>query len=168
MSIGANSSVDVETDRRGQELTWLITRVGWLFMLLLLIAALIGLTGSGGPMSRTYVKAGSARIDVPRISRWASADHMTVEFGADTSGKAAVTVPMAFIDIFTIEAVSPQPRSVIATPDGHIFEFDFADGAGKRRAQFSIRADSPAPPTGIGRFRVDDVAASEINVVVMP
>ena len=76
------SDVEGKGDRRVQERHWQASRIGWVMMLVLVVAAAIGLTGSGGPLSRAYVDAGTAHIDLPRISRWASADHLTIQFGA--------------------------------------------------------------------------------------
>lgn len=143
-------------------------RIGWCVMLVLVILAILGLTGSGGVLSRHQLRAGEATIDVPRIGRWAAADHLSVEFAPEQRGSTRVTVPQSFVDLFAIEAVSPRPSSVVATPQGHIYTFDLSGTGGGRSAQFSLRPSGPAWPTDVTGFAVDGSQAPAGAVVVLP
>lgn len=52
--------LEVGADRPFQERLWFWERVGWAAMLLLVVAALAGLTGTTGPASWGKVEAGGA------------------------------------------------------------------------------------------------------------
>lgn len=156
--------LDIETDRPFQERMWVAERIGWLLMLLLVAAALAGFAGTTGPASSARVESGGAKIDYPRIARWQTADTMTVEFSG--SGTAQIRLPAAFADVFAIENVTPNPAKVVATPEGPLFEFELAQGAGPKKVNFALRADKPVLP----RRARGDVAGQpyELSFSVLP
>lgn len=162
------SRIHLQTDRPLQERLWMANRVGWAVMLVLVVVAILGLTGSGGWLSHHQLRAGDATIDLPRIGRWAAADHLSVEFAPEQRGSSRVTVPQSFLDLFAIEAVSPRPSSVVATPEGHIYTFDLSGTGGGRSARFSLRPPGPAWPTSVTGFAVDGSQAPAGAVVVLP
>lgn len=161
---GNVSGLEIETDRRFQERVWIFERAGWIAMLLIVVAALAGLTGTSGPASSASVEAGGAKIDYPRIARWQTADSMTVEFSGAGTGR--VLLPSAFLEAMSVENVTPQPTRVVATPQGAIFEFELGGGAGDKRVDFALRPDSPSFPQRVA----GDVEGDpfEISFMVLP
>lgn len=166
--MSSDSSVDVDADSPLQERHWAISRVSWLIMLALLLVATLGLTGSGGVLSRQQATAGAAELDIPRVSRWAAADNLSVRVPQDTTGDIEITVPNEFAEMFAVESIAPQPSSVSATPNGHRYQFESSPGPGDRRIVFSIRASRPSLPSHIGRFAVNGEATGELPIVVLP
>lgn len=137
--------LQVDADRRLQEKFWFWERVGWAGMLVLVLAALAGLTGASGPLSSGKIETGGASIDYPRISRWRAANALSVRFSeAGTSG--TIVLPKAFLDAFAIDMVTPQPTQVIATSKGQEFHFVLADGDAAREVRFAITPQTPAFP----------------------
>jgi hypothetical protein len=56
-------TLDLDEDRLFQERYWSFQRFAWVLFLFVVVGALCGLTGSGGPFSRATVEgAGGARI----------------------------------------------------------------------------------------------------------
>ena len=166
--MASEPSIDIEVDRPLQERHWLFSRVLWAIMLALILVALLGLTGSGGPLSRQQVAAGPAELDIPRVSRWEAADELTVEIDQAAPGEIEVMVPKKFGEIFAIESVTPQPSSVSATPDGYRYAFASTNGAGERSIVFSIRASHVLLPSRMGRFAVNGERTAELPIVVLP
>lgn len=111
----AGPKVDVETDRKFQERFWIAVRIGWVAMAAILIAAIMGFTGSGGSYSGQRLSAGEATVEIPAVSRWAASDTMTIKTGAPDK-RTTVLVPAGFGDLFSLEAINPQPQSVSAGP----------------------------------------------------
>ena len=139
--------LEIELDRRFQEKAWVAERFGWTLMFLLIVAALAGFTGVTGAASSGHAEAAGARIDHPRISRWQTADTLAIEFADSAAGTVEVLIPKSFTEVFSIEGVTPEPSKVTATSEGQLYEFELAAGAGKKTADFSIRAQRPALPT---------------------
>ena len=145
----ADPGLEIGVDRPLQERLWFWQRVGWLVMLLLVLAALAGVTGTSGPASRGRIEAGGSTLDYPRIARWQAADSFSIEFAEDAGGATEVLIPGKFIDVFAIESVTPQPSRVTATPDGHLFEFALAETPGRKGANFAVRPKRPTFPTQV-------------------
>lgn len=159
-------ALDLHPDRKLEERWWQIERVGWLVMLAIVIAALLGLTGRGGPLATAEASAGSATIVYPRVSRWQTASDLSVEFPAGKAGKGEVLIPAPFASQFAVESVAPEPSSVTATPEGMLYEFDLEGGAQPTRARFSLRASKPTLWT---TARTDHPAApAAMSFIVLP
>ena len=139
--------LEIDLDRSFQEKMWVVERIGWALMFLIVVAALAGFTGVTGAASSGRAEAAGATIDYPRISRWQTADTLAVDFAESTAGKVEVLIPKAFTKVFAIDGVTPQPSKVTATPEGQLYEFELAAEAGKKTADFSIRAGRPSLPT---------------------
>lgn len=139
--------LEIDSDRAFQERFWIVERIGWALMLLIVLAALAGFTGVTGPASTGRAEAAGARVDYPRISRWQTADMLAIEFAEGAGGKVEVLIPREFTRVFSIEGVTPEPSKVTATSDGPLYEFEVDADPGTKTADFAIRAQRPAVPT---------------------
>jgi len=160
------SAIDVDTDHDFQERTWVVVRVGWAVMALLFLVAVLGLTGSGGPLSSQTVRAGQARIELPAIARWKAPATLTVHV-ASPADRTTVLIPAAFGEVFTIDSVNPQARWVTATPDGDLFEFARQPG-GEITIDFSVRPARPVWRSQLGPFEVNGVPGRPMTLTVLP
>lgn len=160
--------IDIDVDPPLQERHWLLSRVMWLVMLAVLVVALLGLTGSGGAFARQHVTAGPADLDIPRVSRWAATDYLTIKVDQAAAGAIEILVPTKFEELFAVESVTPQPSLVSATPDGHSYRFASSDGPGERSIVFSIRASHPSLPSRMGRFEVNGEPTADLPIAVLP
>ena len=139
--------LEVDADRPLQEKFWFWQRVGWMGMLLLVIAAVVGLTGNSGPLSSGKVEAGTSTVDYPRISRWRAADSLSVSFGDTAGTTGTILLPQEFLHAFTIDMVTPQPTRVLATSKGLEFHFALAADAAPREVHFAITPQLPTFPS---------------------
>ena len=142
-------------------------RVGWAIMALILLAALIGLTGKGGPLASGTAKAAGAKIDYPRITRWKSDDQLTVRLPASASGAVDVELSKAFGEMFSIRSVEPEPSEVKATATGQRFTFKVADGPGEKLIVFGIHAENPTAPRTV-RAQIADAPPADLGITVLP
>lgn len=161
------SSIDVETDRKFQERFWIAVRIGWVAMAAILLAALLGFTGSGGSYSGQRLSAGEATVEIPAVSRWAASDTMTIKIRAPAK-RTTVLVPAGFGDVFSLEAINPQPQSVSAGPQGDEFVFELKPGEGETSIEFSLRASRPVWQQPLGPFRVNRHESEVSSVTVLP
>jgi hypothetical protein len=159
--------LEVGEDRRWQEKYWVVQRFGWAAMAVFLLAAFFGATGGGGPLASARVESASGAIEYPRIARWQSADQVTVHVPAASTGEVEIELEKAFVDLFAIESVEPEPSAVAATPGGHRFTFDFANGDGSRTIAFHVRASKPVLRRPIGA-RIGDGPPTRMAITVLP
>lgn len=145
--------LQVEDHRRYQERLWTAERWAWGFFVLFTLAALLGATGSGGMLSRHQAVTAAGEIDLPRVTRWQSSDHMMVRF-AD-GGEHTLLLSPQFSQAFQVEAIRPEPVRVVSGPDGHTIHLAGGDGPaeaflylrpqGPGRTQYSIALDGATP-----------------------
>lgn len=157
----------LDTDPTFQERWWRLERIAWVLMGLLVIAALCGLTGAGGPLSRGQVQAGSAIIDYPRIARWQSAEHATIRFAADATGEVPVLLSPAFAEAFDVEAMMPDPVQTRSTAAGHELTFDLGQDRGPKLVTLSLRPGHPGLPAHAA-VRIGDAPPARLGFVVLP
>lgn len=160
---------------RFQHRFWRIQRWCWVGFALVVVAALAGLTGAGGPLSRGLLALAGGEIDHPRITRWQGADTMIVRFGPG-GAERSLHLSAPFWAGFEVEEIQPRPDRVIAAPDGQAMIFTAAVPAasgqgqapqsGAWTAHLQIRPSSP----GIIRAEasIDGDAAAGMTVVVLP
>jgi hypothetical protein len=159
-----DDGLQLDEPRRSQERFWTAERWAWITYGLLVLAALAGLTGSGGPLSRAEVTLGTGAIEYPRIARWQAADDMTVTFSAGT-GERSLTLGRAFAKSFGIEDVQPAPERSEALPEGQRLVFRLP-GGGPAQVRLYLRPSSP----GLARFEaaLDGAPPLSLSVFVLP
>ncbi len=162
-----HGGLEFRSNRKFQERYWRIERIGWVCMALLLIAALAGLTGAGGPLSRGHVQAGDARMDYPRISRWAMADEMTVTFENSRAGEVEFLLPEGFLKVYSIEAITPQPVAMKAVAHGQLFRVALGGGTGRKTVKLSLRATAPAW-LHKDRIWIGGTASEPFSFIILP
>lgn len=114
--MASQQSIDIDVDPRLQERHWFLSRIVWLIMLALVIVALLGLTGSGGTLSRQQVTLATAELDIPRVGRWSATDDLTVKVDQPADNGIEILVPAKFGEVFAVEAVSPTPPRSLRRP----------------------------------------------------
>ena len=164
---GKSPTFDVHEDRPWQESWWVVQRVGWAIMALIILAALVGLTGKGGPLASATAHAAGATIDYPRITRWKSDDQLTVRLPVSASGDVDVELSKAFGELFSIRSVEPEPSEVKATASGQRFTFEVGDGPGERLIVFGIHAENPTALQTV-RAQIANAPPADLGITVLP
>lgn len=154
-----------EEDRDWQERFWTVQRIGWLLMALLVIAALAGATGKGGPLSSTTLRTDSGTINYPRITRWQSSEDVVVTLPAHLTGDVELLVSPAFSRVFSIDSIVPAPSDARTTPAGLQFTFRTAPG-GEKDIIIHVTSGKPVLSQNV-QLRIGEKAA-RLNVTVLP
>lgn len=162
-----SGGLQVRDDGGWQETLWRAQRIGWLFMLLLIVAALIGATGSGGPLAMARVETPGGTIEYPRIARWQAAARMMVTPPLSATGEYEILLSESLLRSFTLETVSPEPEQVVATPEGHRLTFNLGEPGAPKLLVFHVRAVSPELPTS-ARVKLGDGQPVRIGFTVLP
>ncbi|MBI1178975.1 MAG: hypothetical protein GC201_00350 [Alphaproteobacteria bacterium] len=156
--------LQLDEHRAYQERLWTVERWAWAGFVAITIAAALGATGSGGPLARSRDGLEGGTVEHPRVTRWQTADEMSVEL-APGGGERTLFLGPAFPRAFAIEEVQPQPAAVEVGPDGEALHFR-TSGGGPARIVLSLRARHP----GLARYaaRIDDGAARTLSTLILP
>lgn len=161
----AEIDLQLQEHRGFQEKFWVAERFGWLGFLGIVLLALLGLTGSGGPLAHATAEAAGVSIEYPRVTRWEASDEIVLRFPAGGPRERSVTLGPEFAEHFQIEDIQPAPDRFEITPEGERMIFRFPAG-GPGTIAFHIRAGG----AGLPRFAlsIDGGAPVELAPVILP
>ncbi|WP_318932674.1 hypothetical protein [Sinorhizobium medicae] len=103
-----DDGLQIEEHRTFQESFWRAERVSWVIFGLMLIAALLGITGSGGLLERQIITVADGSVDVPRFSRWEASDVLQATL-AGGGAERRLTLSPEFFRTFQVEDIDPPP-----------------------------------------------------------
>lgn len=115
---------NLELQQRG----WVIQRVGWAVMALVLAAAAAGLFG-GGPLSRAEAQAGALRVEYPRFARREAVTTLKVHLPPAREGEAHLWLERAYLEKLRIARIEPPPARVLAGAQRITYAFAAEGGA---------------------------------------
>lgn len=165
--MGSVAEMDVDDDPAFQERLWTAMRVGWVAMLAVIVAALLGFTGKGGTFARSVVEEGEVRGIFPRVARWVTPDHVAVEV-AHAAGPITIELPAEFSRVYELDRVQPQPAQVVVTPSGERYTFAALAGGGTRKIFFYVVPRAPGWSLPLGTLVVNGTALRASPVSVLP
>jgi len=119
--------LQLQERREYQENFWRLERWAWAGFLLLTVAAALGVTGGGGPLSRNVVETAGGKLDYPAIGRWQTPDRFVVHFPAGPTDRS-LTFDPRFAQSFQIDDVRPRPVAVEGGRQGETLHFRLAGG----------------------------------------
>ncbi len=124
---GYVDDLQVDQDLEFQRREWKLERTGWLIMGLLVLAALLGVFGSGllsGAVAGS--PNGQLQVGYQRFARQQTTSELQVRVqpGAVQEGKARIWVDAAYLESFQIERILPEPESVEVSPERLTYVFD--------------------------------------------
>jgi hypothetical protein len=156
--------LQIAEDRGFQEKFWRTERVALGVFALLVALALSGLLGAGGPLSVASISEPSARIEFPRVARWATEDQIVVYFAADKPPPRLV-LGGDFLKWFHVDRVTPEPVRTALRSDDVLLTF----ASGEGDAFQALIKISPVRP-GIARFTAafNGGGPSELTSVILP
>lgn len=108
--------LELAEDRDFQRRFWRIGRIAWAVFALMILAALAGLTGSGGLWAEKEVRTTTALLRYPAVGRWQTENLMAIEVEGD--GQLLVELDRRFIELYTLARFVPAPLSETPTAYG--------------------------------------------------
>jgi hypothetical protein len=142
------------SDPRFDRIQWRVERGAWVVMGLIVVAALLGFLGGGGPLTRATEQAGDAEIRYNRVTRWQGVDRIEITIPASEQ-EARLSFNESFLEDMEVEGVHPEPDSIEAGTDSVTYVFELGEGENAADVTFTLR------PQRIGRHSADIQAGSE-------
>ncbi|HXH81412.1 MAG TPA: hypothetical protein VNN07_00620 [Candidatus Tectomicrobia bacterium] len=128
MGVARADGPELDTDEAFQRRSWRVQRVGWAVMVVVVLAALAGLLGSGPISTATAVVPGTLRVEHQRFSRFKTPETLTVHLDSAATGtdRVLVGIDRRYLDDSRIDAITPPPARVHAAGDQLVYEFAVA------------------------------------------
>ncbi len=130
------NELELNEDRKFQEGFWRLQRLAWGIFLVLIMLALLGLTGRGGAFARAVADSGANSVDYPKVSRFAARDEFNIRIVSET-GSAELGFDQTFHDLYEIESIDPAPIRATGDSFGVRYELDLAP---REEAEIVVRA----------------------------
>jgi hypothetical protein len=128
--------LEVDEDVPFQRRAWVAQRIAWVLMALFVLAAAVGLLGSG-PLSHAHIDVpGLMTVEYERFARFETSETLTVRLeAAATAGETVrLSLNRDFLDSAKVETVLPPPARVEAIAGRLVYVFALAE----RRVPLSV------------------------------
>lgn len=141
--------LELDQDLKFQQREWRIERIGWFAMLLIIVGALSGLSGTG-PLSATTAgdPTGALAVDYQRFIRHDGRTTLTMQVSGDrvVEGQVEIWLASDYLSAVEIQRISPEPQEVRAEGERMVYVFAADGSAESIDLSFSLR------PQHIGRL----------------
>jgi hypothetical protein len=143
--------LEISQNLNFQRRSWAIQRLGWVMLALLILAACLGLFGSG-PLSQAMTGRQEDPLSVQyhRFWRLKSPMSLRLHFGpqATRSGQARVWLSRSYLEAMSVQHVTPQPQQVEAGPDRLTYVFTLSPPERPTTVTFNIEPETPGSVSG--------------------
>ncbi len=124
-----NRTHPIKEDMAFQRATWRTERIGWAFLWLIAVLALLGLF-SNGLLSSASVEspAGDLRVTYERFQHHGASAEIKLEAAPQSGRQTAIRISAQMLDALTIEAITPRPQAERGVAGGVEFVFAVEPG----------------------------------------
>lgn len=137
----ASTGIEIEGDLAFQQREWRMERIAFVVVGSLIVAALLGLFGSG-PLAWAKVAddAGTLSVEYERFARRGGTSAFTVVVSEtrQRDGEFQVLFDREYLEAFTIEAITPQPSDVVVEKERLRYSFTQGAPTGSLTATFHV------------------------------
>jgi hypothetical protein len=160
-------SLQIDEDLRFQRRDWVVQRIGWGALALLLLAALLGVTGSG-PLSHASKSDGQGlSVEYERVVRHGARTALVIEVtpGTLAGEEARITMERDYLAAYDVQSMVPEPDRTEVANGVVTFVFDVTPRA-------ALKWRLSLEPDEIGRHgtrvRLDDGPPVDIRQFTLP
>jgi hypothetical protein len=135
---------DVERQFEHQRRGWVVERIGWIGLLLVLIAAALGAFGRGPLSQRTRVsKDGSLTVQYDAIGRSRAPCEVCLRW-SNPPGAHEITVAISrgYLDRVTVKEIEPPPLTVEAAADEMRYRFLVNSESAQTEVRFRLHMET--------------------------
>ncbi|HEV7859212.1 MAG TPA: hypothetical protein VGO91_11390 [Pyrinomonadaceae bacterium] len=137
--------IEIDEDMEFERRSWRWQRVGWGVILLILLAALLGLFGTGWLDRAVAGQPGSQLwLEYNRFGRLqAETSRLEVHLGPGTgaNGKVRIWLNHEYMQGVRVTSVTPEPESVEAGPERFTYVFNVPDSSQQTLIIFRLEPD---------------------------
>jgi hypothetical protein len=113
--------LEIDQDPAFERRDWVMQRLGWVVIALLILAGLTGLVGSSGPFATTIATPpdGQLRLSSTRFARHSAPTDVRVQVaaGAVAGDRLELWLNRSLFDRIEVEQIVPEPEAVAVGPD---------------------------------------------------
>ena len=116
-------TIEIDEDLDFQKREWLVQRIGIALLGLFVIAAALGFTGIGGPMSRAEAgeRGGPIHVEYERFVRRGARASMKLNLHNDPPGFIQFWVSAPYLEKVVVDGVEPVPQTVTVERERHVY-----------------------------------------------
>jgi Tfp pilus assembly protein PilW len=130
-------SSPINEDPKFQRATWVVERVAWVLMALIIVAALAGYFGGASSGRTVRDSTGEVQLDYERFMRNHTPSELKIKARASAAGSVSIQLGKALFEAVEVRSVEPQPRDAALHPDGPVYTFA-ASSEGESDITFTI------------------------------
>lgn len=123
--------------------SWVAQRIGWAVMLLIIVAALAGAFGQGGPLSQAQATSDDGRLQVryARVAHYIAPAELDIRLQPGPRATARIWVDNDYLDEVEITGITPPPSRSQLSGGRTLFEFP-VDGNAPASVKFNLQMRS--------------------------
>ena len=120
-----NDLLQINEDIEFQKKEWSWARLGWVLMLIIALAGLLGLFGQG-PLSKSTARAGGIEVEYERFERLLSPAQIEVKLTQQDfqNGEARVQVDRNMLNMYNLQDIVPEPDQSILSGEFITYVFN--------------------------------------------
>jgi hypothetical protein len=153
--------MDIDTDVKFQRRVWTVQRIGWSVIAAVIVAALIGLFGTG-PVSRASAQAPGLQLEYDRFGRLQRPMKLRC-LVSETKPETQIALSREYLDSVHVVEITPPP--VRAEAAGAWLVYRFA-GPAPMAVTFNVKAEEFGNLTGA--VRIPDGEAVSFRQFIYP
>lgn len=141
MSRSSSRAPFVEEDLPFQRKQWRVERAGWVVMTALIIGAVAGLFGGGGPLSSATASApdGRVRVEHQRFARMLAPTSIEITVAAPASGRPLhVRINESYLGAMSVRSITPEPNSMTFADQVLVLAFERLTGASEAKVRLQV------------------------------
>lgn len=167
MTPPADNSPVLGQDLVWQSRMWVVERIGWGVMLIVLICASVGLFGHG-PLSTAVVEQTSLRAEYERFARYRAPMNLRLFLAPTVQKQGLLTVWLSNEYLRHVEVVGTQPaaKRTDLSSDGVRFIFSAEEESSTKTIIFHLRPDRVGAIAG--SLAIDDEQAITVAHFIYP
>ena len=151
--------------KRFQRREWLVQRIGWVLIGLVLLAAALGVFGSG-PLAKRMSANPALQIDY----EWLTRNHSQTTWkltprAPPVDGRYRVVLDANWAQHFQVNAIQPQPSSSSLADGRWVYEFEARDA---RALQIVFHVETRKAGMLEGSIQLNDAAPLQVALFVYP
>jgi hypothetical protein len=120
------SELQIEEHMDAQRIGWVVDRIGWITMLVVILTAVGGLFGNGLFGTRTITtRAGAMRVTYDRFGRYGADSKLSFQLSLEAldRGEWRLSIGRAYLEDMAIDDIVPEPDSVEAKSEALVYIF---------------------------------------------
>lgn len=160
-------SLQIDDDVAFQKVFWVVQRIGWTILSLIVIFSLFGLTGFG-VLSQKEKQQQDVHLQYQTFERNLSPAAMQISFPEKStdSGSISLAISTSFLNNYEVQSIVPEPESVSLTKDSYQYEFPVKMPGDNATITFYLEPQTIGFQQGV--IRVADTVQIPIEQFIYP